>query len=49
MFAIFEVKKGALVIIDEDEDSKFEKELCTQECWEPIDGVHIALMTARCS
>jgi hypothetical protein len=49
VFAIFEAKKGALVIIDEGEDSRFEEELCTQQSREPIDGVGTALMAARCS
>jgi hypothetical protein len=67
VFAIFEAKKGTLVIIDEGEGSRFEEELssnvlamlavflpkvhcsCTQQCCERIDGVHTALMAARCS
>jgi len=42
-------EKGALVIIDEGEDSRVKEELCTQQRWEPIDGVHTALMEVQCS
>ena len=67
MFAIFEAKKGALVIIGGGVDTRLKEELssdvlamfavflpkmhgsCTQQCWEPIDGVRTALMAARCS